>query len=172
MTTRTLPAAEVALGVGLFLLPFLGMAVAYAVTKMITARYVISTVTGFSMLVAFLAFRASRAKAVTGLAIVSAALLSSMFTWYLEWYAAPQKRNQIRTVFALLDRAPSDAADLPVGLELLEPYTDLDVIGDKARLPEDVLRALGAEVATGRFGADMAVALVNDGPVTLVLERE
>ena len=32
------------------------------------------------------------------------------------------------------------------------------------------LRALGAEVATGVFGADMQVALVNDGPVTLVLE--
>jgi len=32
------------------------------------------------------------------------------------------------------------------------------------------LRELGATVATGRFGADMAVALVNDGPVTLLLE--
>lgn len=29
------------------------------------------------------------------------------------------------------------------------------------------LRRLGATVATGRFGADMAVHLVNDGPVTL-----
>ncbi|MCD9624787.1 D-aminoacyl-tRNA deacylase [Rhabdothermincola salaria] len=34
----------------------------------------------------------------------------------------------------------------------------------------DALRARGATVATGRFGADMQVALVNDGPVTLVLE--
>ena len=32
------------------------------------------------------------------------------------------------------------------------------------------LRGLGVEVATGRFGADMAVELVNDGPVTLVLD--
>ncbi len=32
------------------------------------------------------------------------------------------------------------------------------------------LRALGAEVATGRFGADMQVELVNDGPVTVLLE--
>ena len=32
------------------------------------------------------------------------------------------------------------------------------------------LRALGATVETGRFGADMAVELVNDGPVTLMLE--
>jgi D-tyrosyl-tRNA(Tyr) deacylase len=32
------------------------------------------------------------------------------------------------------------------------------------------LRSLGAEVATGVFGADMAVSLVNDGPVTLILD--
>jgi D-aminoacyl-tRNA deacylase len=32
------------------------------------------------------------------------------------------------------------------------------------------LRGRGAAVATGRFGADMAVELVNDGPVTLLLE--
>jgi D-aminoacyl-tRNA deacylase len=32
------------------------------------------------------------------------------------------------------------------------------------------LRALGATVATGRFGADMQVALVNDGPVTVIVE--
>ena len=34
------------------------------------------------------------------------------------------------------------------------------------------LRALGATVATGRFGADMQVALVNDGPVTLIVGLE
>lgn len=32
------------------------------------------------------------------------------------------------------------------------------------------LRDVGATVATGRFGADMQVELVNDGPVTLLLE--
>jgi D-tyrosyl-tRNA(Tyr) deacylase len=32
------------------------------------------------------------------------------------------------------------------------------------------LAALGVPVATGRFGARMAVALVNDGPVTIVLD--
>jgi D-tyrosyl-tRNA(Tyr) deacylase len=50
----------------------------------------------------------------------------------------------------------------------------------EAALPEDAerlyerfcvaLRELGVEVATGRFGARMAVELVNDGPVTIVLE--
>ena len=34
----------------------------------------------------------------------------------------------------------------------------------------DRLRARGAEVATGRFRADMAVALINDGPLTLTLD--
>ncbi len=32
------------------------------------------------------------------------------------------------------------------------------------------LRRLGASVATGSFGANMAVELTNDGPVTLMLE--
>jgi D-tyrosyl-tRNA(Tyr) deacylase len=46
--------------------------------------------------------------------------------------------------------------------------------------PEDALRALealagglrelGVPVSTGRFGADMQVALVNDGPVTIWLD--
>ena len=34
----------------------------------------------------------------------------------------------------------------------------------------DALRRLGADVQTGVFGADMKVMLVNDGPVTLILE--
>ena len=34
----------------------------------------------------------------------------------------------------------------------------------------DALRARGLEVATGVFGAEMAVELVNDGPVTILLE--
>jgi len=56
-------------------------------------------------------------------------------------------------------RRPSwvDAA----GPEHAEPLVEVVV---------DELRALGATVATGRFGADMAVELVNDGPVTLLLE--
>jgi D-tyrosyl-tRNA(Tyr) deacylase len=35
-----------------------------------------------------------------------------------------------------------------------------------------LLRAEGLPVATGRFGADMRVELVNDGPVTIVLDSE
>jgi D-aminoacyl-tRNA deacylase len=34
----------------------------------------------------------------------------------------------------------------------------------------DELRALGADVATGRFGANMQVGLENDGPMTLVID--
>jgi D-tyrosyl-tRNA(Tyr) deacylase len=45
--------------------------------------------------------------------------------------------------------------------EQAEPLVD-QVVAD--------LEALGARVATGRFRADMQVELVNDGPVTLVLE--
>jgi D-aminoacyl-tRNA deacylase len=32
------------------------------------------------------------------------------------------------------------------------------------------LRALGARVETGVFGADMKVALVNDGPITIIVD--
>jgi len=34
----------------------------------------------------------------------------------------------------------------------------------------DRLRSLGATVATGRFRTEMRLELVNDGPVTLMLE--
>jgi len=45
--------------------------------------------------------------------------------------------------------------------EFAEPLIDVVV---------DELCRLGATVATGQFGADMAVELVNDGPVTLIVE--
>ncbi|MFD1930707.1 D-aminoacyl-tRNA deacylase [Nonomuraea mangrovi] len=34
----------------------------------------------------------------------------------------------------------------------------------------DELRSLGAHVETGSFGADMKVSLLNDGPITLVID--
>ncbi len=52
-------------------------------------------------------------------------------------------------------------------------YTDAARPETAAPLIEQLvhhLRSLGATVATGRFGADMAVDLVNDGPVTVPLE--
>ncbi len=45
--------------------------------------------------------------------------------------------------------------------EIAEPLVDA-VVAE--------LRSAGAEVATGRFRADMAVELVNDGPITLTIE--
>jgi D-tyrosyl-tRNA(Tyr) deacylase len=45
--------------------------------------------------------------------------------------------------------------------EVAEPLIDDLVVA---------LGELGASVATGRFRADMAVDLVNDGPVTLIVE--
>lgn len=49
------------------------------------------------------------------------------------------------------------AAPRPVSEPLVEAYVD-------------ALRGLGAEVATGVFGADMLLTLTNDGPVTLILD--
>jgi D-tyrosyl-tRNA(Tyr) deacylase len=56
-------------------------------------------------------------------------------------------------------RRPSWSAAAPS--DVAEPVVDAVVAA---------LRTRGATVATGVFGADMAVSLVNDGPVTLVLE--
>ena len=56
-------------------------------------------------------------------------------------------------------RRPSWLAAAPP--EVAEPL--VEAVGDE-------LRRLGAEVASGRFRAEMAVELVNDGPVTMLLE--
>ncbi|HET6772752.1 MAG TPA: D-aminoacyl-tRNA deacylase [Acidimicrobiales bacterium] len=56
-------------------------------------------------------------------------------------------------------RRPSWGAAAPP--EQAEPLVDA-VVAE--------LRALGAQVATGRFRADMRVALVNDGPVTVIVD--
>ena len=56
-------------------------------------------------------------------------------------------------------RRPSWNAAAPA--HVAEPLVDAVV---------DELRTLGAEVATGRFGAQMRVELVNDGPMTLVID--
>lgn len=51
----------------------------------------------------------------------------------------------------------SAAAPRPVSEPLVEAFCD-------------ALRSRGATVATGRFGADMHVSLVNDGPRTILVE--
>lgn len=58
-------------------------------------------------------------------------------------------------------RRPSWSAAAPRAVS--EPLVDAFVAA---------LRARGARVATGEFGAMMRVALVNDGPVTLVLDSD
>ena len=73
-----------------------------------------------------------------------AALVVSQFTLY-----ADTRRG----------RRPAWGAAAPA--EVAEPLVDTFCVA---------LGDLGAVVATGRFGADMAVELVNEGPVTLLLE--
>jgi len=54
-------------------------------------------------------------------------------------------------------------------------YADAEGSEEAARLIEDLVahaRALGAPVTTGRFRAAMQVSLVNDGPVTLLLDTK
>lgn len=61
-------------------------------------------------------------------------------------------------------RRPSFIAAAPpaVAIPLYEQF--VDALSDRAK-------PLGVSVATGEFGAMMQVELVNDGPVTLLLER-
>ena len=56
-------------------------------------------------------------------------------------------------------RRPSfvDAAAPPIAIPLYEAFVN-------------GIKRLGVPVATGRFGADMQVELVNDGPVTLLVD--
>jgi D-tyrosyl-tRNA(Tyr) deacylase len=56
-------------------------------------------------------------------------------------------------------RRPSWSAAAPA--HLAQPLVETVV---------DELRTLGATVATGRFGANMQVELVNDGPMTLLID--
>ena len=53
----------------------------------------------------------------------------------------------------------TDAAPPELAVPLLERFVER-------------LRAAGVAVQTGRFGAEMAVELVNDGPFTLMLDSE
>lgn len=52
-----------------------------------------------------------------------------------------------------------DAAGPPIAVPLYEEFIN-------------GVKALGVPVATGRFGADMKVELVNDGPVTLIVDSK
>jgi D-tyrosyl-tRNA(Tyr) deacylase len=58
-------------------------------------------------------------------------------------------------------RRPSFASAAPA--EKAEPLVEAVVVA---------ARALGVPVVTGRFGAEMQIFLVNDGPVTLLLDTE
>ena len=65
------------------------------------------------------------------------------------------------TLAGSLDRGRRPSFDGAAPPELAEPLVE--------RLVEE-LRAAGFPVETGRFGARMEVSLVNDGPVTFLLE--
>ena len=52
--------------------------------------------------------------------------------------------------------------DQAAGPDVAEPFYNRAV---------ERLRHYGVQVATGRFGAHMQVSLINDGPVTLIIEQ-
>jgi D-aminoacyl-tRNA deacylase len=90
--------------------------------------------------------------------------------WRLRIFAGEQSAEQLTAPVLVVSqftlyadtrkgRRPSWNAAAP--REISEPLVESFV---------EALRALGADVATGIFGADMQVQLVNDGPVTLILD--
>lgn len=65
------------------------------------------------------------------------------------------------TLYARTDKGRRPSWDLAAPRDRAEPLVD-EVVAE--------LRRRGAQVATGRFGAMMRVASVNDGPFTVLLE--
>lgn len=104
----------------------------------------------------------------------------------VDWMAA--KITGLRLFADMEGRMNLDLAAVGGGILVVSQFT---LLGDVARgrrpsfidaAPPEIaiplyeqfvaaLRAGAATVVTGVFGADMQVALVNDGPVTLLLER-
>jgi D-aminoacyl-tRNA deacylase len=71
-----------------------------------------------------------------------------------------------------MNRAVSEAGGAVLVVSQFTLYADTSR-GNRPGFTEAAsaeLRALGLEVQTGRFGAHMRVALVNDGPVTIWLD--
>ena len=65
------------------------------------------------------------------------------------------------TLYAATDKGRRPTWQAAVPGPVAEPLVDAVVSS---------LRALGAQVQTGVFGAHMKVSLINDGPVTIILE--
>lgn len=65
------------------------------------------------------------------------------------------------TLYGTTEKGRRPTWDLAAPSAIAEPLVDVLVAE---------LRVLGLTVATGRFGADMAVSLTNDGPMTLIVD--
>ena len=76
---------------------------------------------------------------------------------FIGFVANVHSRALLRRVLTNLVRNAIDAARPEVAIPLYETFIN-------------AVKALGVPVATGRFGADMQVELVNDGPVTIIVD--
>ena len=83
-----------------------------------------------------------------------------LFTEDTELWAVPQLW-ETSTLYANTEKGRRPSWNAAAPRPVAEPLVDAVA---------DALRRLGATVATGVFGARMAVELVNDGPVTVMLE--
>lgn len=65
--------------------------------------------------------------------------------------------------------AKTKKGNRPSYIDSAKPDTAIPIY---ERFVAEMSRALGHDIATGEFGADMKVELVNDGPVTIIIDTK
>jgi D-tyrosyl-tRNA(Tyr) deacylase len=65
--------------------------------------------------------------------------------------------------------AKTKKGNRPSYIDSAKPDTAIPIY---ERFVAEMSRALGYDIATGEFGADMKVELVNDGPVTIIIDTK
>lgn len=107
---------DLTLGLGHLLLPVIGAAVAFFATRMITPRYVLSTVAGFCILLPLVAYGLSRGRAIAGILLVT--LGGFFFAHSSAETISAARRTRVgdtSDLTGLLDRVPAGVeAGLPV----------------------------------------------------------
>lgn len=101
---------EIAAGVALLLLPVLAFLVAVLVTNRVTARYALSALVGFGILLGFAFFRAARGSALAGLSVLLISFAATVAIGVLR-YSLHSQSYAPPVLLTMLTNQPSD---LPV----------------------------------------------------------
>ena len=103
---------EIVAAVGFLLMPVLGYLAAVFLVHAITARYVLSCVLGFGILLAFAMFRTARGSSIPAMAfLIVAACIFGAVGLAFEWHTLGRQRTQLEEFRTFLGEQP---VDLPV----------------------------------------------------------